>query len=119
MKTILLTLLFISVLNATDMRALLFHGNCSTCHNELKSISAPSIMEVKTRYQSAFANKEDFVDYMATWVKNPNAETSLMSDAIKKYELMPQLGYDLATLKEVAAYIYETDFTKEHKGHKY
>ena len=33
-----------------------------------------------------------------------------MHDAIKKYELMPELGYDLDTLKSIAEYIYDTDF---------
>ena len=68
---------------------------------------------------NAFPNKEDFVAYMSEWVKDPNAGTSLMDGAIKKYELMPQLGYDLSTLKDISAYIYDTDFTKKHDGHKY
>ena len=33
-----------------------------------------------------------------------------MSDAIKKYELMPELGYDIDTLRSIAEYIYDTDF---------
>ena len=36
-----------------------------------------------------------------------------MSDAIRKYELMPELGYDLDTLEKISTYIYETDFTKK------
>ncbi len=47
---------------------------------------------------------------MATWVQHPNAKTSLMNDAIKKHELMPELGFDLYTLKQIAQYIYNTDF---------
>ncbi|MGB5963959.1 MAG: cytochrome C, partial [Sulfurimonadaceae bacterium] len=61
--------------------------------------------------------KEDFVKYMSTWVQHPNEETSIMRDAIEKHELMPELAFDLETLKTIAAYIYETDFTKKHEGH--
>ena len=100
------------------MKALLFHGNCVTCHFEGRAHSAPSIQEVKERYKSAFNDKAGFVDYMSNWVLKPNAKTSLMNEAIDKYELMPELGYDLDTLKEISAYIYETDFSKKHEGHK-
>jgi len=55
---------------------------------------------------------------MSAWVKNPNKKTSIMLGAVKKYELMPYLHYDLESLKEITAYIYETDFAKKHEGHK-
>ena len=99
------------------MRALLFHGNCTTCHNETKTLSAPSVIEFKESYFVAFPNKKDFVEYMSQWVVNPNKETSIMLEAIKKHELMPQLGFDISTLREISAYIYDTDFAHEHKGH--
>jgi hypothetical protein len=55
---------------------------------------------------------------MSTWIAHPKEETSIMLDAVKKYELMPYLHYELETLEEIAAYIYETDFSKVHSGHK-
>ena len=61
-------------------------------------------------YLNAYPKKEDFVKQMSTWVLNPSTKTSIMQDAIKKYELMPHLAYDKQTLAEIAAYIYETDF---------
>jgi len=106
-----------SSLSATDMRALLFHGNCITCHDEVKSISAPSINEIKKHYLRAFPIKKDFVAYMSKWVVKPKAETSIMQESIKKYELMPELGYDISTLEEISAYIYDTDFSKKHEWH--
>ena len=117
-KYIFLIFLIFSQLNATDIRSLLFHGNCATCHFKTRSHSAPSVMELRQRYLDAFSNKEDFINYMATWVHKPKAETSLMHDAIDKYELMPELGFDLPTLREISAYIYEVDFSKRHEGHK-
>ena len=118
MKQLLFSLLILTSLNAADMRSLLFHGNCVTCHDEHKSISAPSITEIKNRYKQAFSKKEDFVAYIAEWIVSPNIEGSIMLEAIEKYELMPELGFDLSTSTEIADYIYDTDFSKEHEGHK-
>jgi hypothetical protein len=94
----------------SDLGSLLFHGNCTTCHFETKAVSAPSIMQVKEKYLAAFPNKEDFVEFMSTWVNNPKEETSIMLEAVKKYKLMPLLHYDMESLKEISAYIYETNF---------
>ncbi len=118
MKTFLIILIFIINLQATNYKSLLFHGNCVTCHFETKAVSAPSVIEFQKQYKLAFPNRDDFVDYMAKWVQHPNPTTSLMDGAIKKYELMPELGFDLYTLEQISEYIYDTDFTKPHEGHK-
>ncbi len=116
-KLIVILLLGFVHLNAASLGSLLFHGNCVTCHFELKDDSAPAIITVRENYLRAFPKKDDFVNYLAKWVTTPNAETSIMLDAVKKYELMPTLGYEESTLKIIAEYIYDTDFTKEHEGH--
>ena len=112
MRQFVVILIVICNLNASNYNALLFNGNCVTCHFEKKSISAPSAMELQKRYKDAFPIREDFIQYMSTWVQYPNAQTSIMDDAIKKYELMPELGYDLDTLEKISAYLYDTDFEK-------
>jgi|GEM_PF-403172 len=115
---ITLFLLHISTLNAASLGSLLFHGNCITCHFETKDLSAPSMVSVRETYLRAFDKKEDFVEYMTKWVMQPNTKGSLMLHAIEKYKLMPELGYEQSTLKIITAYIYDTDFTKVHEGHK-
>ena len=92
------------------MGALLFNGNCITCHHETQSISAPSISLIKENYFRAFPDEKEFVAYMSTWVLHPNEETSLMLDAVSEYKLMPELAYERETLQEIATYIYKTDF---------
>jgi len=99
--------------------ALLFHGNCVTCHNETRSISAPAMQEVRKRYLEAFPKKQDFIHYLSQWVHHPSKETSIMQDMIEKYDLMPQLGYEKEVLEDIAAFIYETDFSKKHAEHSY
>ena len=105
------------LLEADNASSLLFNGNCLACHHETKTVSAPSMVELKSRYLSAFSKKEDFVNYMSVWVEHPNAKTSIMQDAIKKHGLMPDLGFDKETLRDISAYIYETDFKK--RGGRY
>ena len=116
-KIVLIFSLFISCVKANDISSLLFNGNCITCHKETKTISAPSVVKIKDVYKNAFPIKKDFVEYMSKWVQNPCKETSLMHDSIKKHGLMPHLGYDIDTLRDISAYIYETDFKK--RGGKY
>ena len=118
-KYLLLPLAIVASLNAADMRSLLFHGNCITCHFEHKSVSAPSIDKIKENYMRAFPSREDFISYMANWIVKPSKDTSIMLDAIKKYELMPELGFEESTTREIASYIYDTNFSKKHEGHDY
>ena len=105
-----LILLIPMLLCAEDFTSLLFHGNCTTCHFINKSVSAPSIIEVKKRYISAFTKKDDFVKYMKSFVLKPTVEKSIMNDAIEKYELMPEITFDEETVESIAQYIYKKDF---------
>ncbi len=116
-KHIISSLLAFSSLNADTIGSLLFHGNCTTCHYETKTISAPSMIDVRKHYKTAFSKKEDFIKYMSRWVANPNPKTSIMLQSIEKHGIMPHLGFEEEALKEIVEYIYDTDFTKKHKGH--
>jgi hypothetical protein len=113
MIKIILTIFLSINLYSIDMGYTLFQGNCVTCHNPTKSISAPSMVELRSRYLDAFPNKKDFVDYMSVWVKTPKEETSIMEDSIKKYGLMPNLAFSLDTTKVISNYIYKTDFSNK------
>jgi cytochrome c551/c552 len=115
---LLLLVTFLSLKASDSMGALLFHGNCVTCHYKTTEKSAPSMMEVRKRYKEAFPDKKDFAKYLSEWVHNPSAQSSIMQDAIAKHELMPQLAYEKDVLEEIAAYIYDTDFTKQHPFHR-
>lgn len=69
-------------------------------------------MQLKENYLNAFPAKSDFVEYMSKWVVKPNEKTSLMLQAVKKYKLMPELGFDINTTREISEYIFETNFTQ-------
>jgi len=111
-KTVIL-FFFIQAININIYASnskLLFNGNCTICHLISKNKTAPSILEIKSRYLRAYPNKKDFVKQMSIWVKNPNEETSIMQEYITKYKIMPNLAYDIGALEEIAAYIYDTNF---------
>jgi hypothetical protein len=109
-KNSFIFLLFSKLLFGGSIGSLLFHGNCTTCHFETKTVSAPSMVEVRENYKRAFAKKEDFVKYMSRWVANPDEKTSIMLQAIEKHGLMPHLGFEAEALKEIVEYIYDTNF---------
>ena len=92
-----------------DENRLLFYGNCIACHGEPRNPSAPHFSEIKGYYMMKYPKKEDFIANMAKWVFNPNEENAQLSDAIKKYKLMPYLSIDLDTLSKISTYIYEND----------
>ena len=114
MKTLLLSFLLFTTLPlcADGLGELLFDGNCVTCHYKTQGKSAPAMAEVRSRYLRAFPQKKDFIHYLSEWVHHPSKENSIMLDAIEKHELMPQLAYEKEVLEEIAAYIYETDFSQ-------
>lgn len=113
MRCLIFIQIFVLNLFAFNEGELFFDGNCVTCHFKLEKKSAPSIHEIRTHYLRAFPKEEDFVEYMTTWVLNPKEETSLMGHSIKEFGLMPELAYDEYTLREIASYIYKTDFNKQ------
>ena len=77
-------LLLFPLLSFAKMQgALLFNGNCATCHHTDKARSAPTVFEIRKQYLNAFRDKKTFVEYMTKWVLQPNRATSLMEDKIE------------------------------------
>lgn len=103
--------LFAGSLYASNAK-LLFNGNCTVCHKTNTNKTAPSILEIKENYKRAYPLKVDFVNQMASWVNNPKSQTSIMLQSVEKFKIMPNLAYDIYMLKEIAQYIYDTDFQK-------
>lgn len=95
---------------AISLGETLFNGNCVTCHKTDVANSAPTIVEIQSRYKKAFPAKKHFVDFMQTWVEKPHAKSALMPEAITQYGLMPELGFDAQSLKEIAEFVYEHTF---------
>lgn len=90
----------------------LMENNCNICHNPKtaeESIIAPPMIAVKMHYISDETTKEEFIDAMVAWSKNPTVETSKMPGAVKKFGLMPYQFYPEETIKQIADYMYESE----------
>lgn len=110
MRSFAILLALVVHLNAISLGETLFNGNCTTCHEgTLVAKSAPTTEEINRVYKNEFKSKKEFVEFMATWVYDPDAKTALMPEAIRKYELMPILGLDKESLKIIAEYMYEME----------
>jgi len=105
-----LIVLFSVSLYAAPSGETLFQGNCVTCHDHTKTLSAPSIKEIQARYKSVFHTKEAFVSFAVRWLNAPEAKSAILQDAVKKFELMPTIGVDQESLKAIAEFLYDGSF---------
>lgn len=110
MKVILMLCGFTLYMYAVSVGETLFNGNCVTCHKVDEPNSSPTIVEIQSRYKKSFSTRDDFVAFMIKWVQKPDRKTALMPESIVKYGLMPELGFEHETLKEIAHFLYEKKF---------
>lgn len=96
--------------SAASDGAALYQKLCVSCHAmQGKPTVAPPVFAMKNHVTDAHPDREGFVNYIVEWVKAPNADTALMRGAVKKFGLMPVLGYDEAEVRTVAEWLYDTD----------
>jgi cytochrome c551/c552 len=110
MKFIVLLCTLSLYMYAISLGETLFNGNCVTCHTIDIPKSAPTIVAIQQLYNKSFSTQDAFVAFMAKWVQKPDAKTALMPEAVVQYGLMPELGFDSDSLKEIARFIYEKQF---------
>ncbi len=89
-----------------------FKTMCGICHwQEMPGKPvAPPVFMVRRRYLMQYPGEEEFVNAVAGWVENPSREKALMHGAVERFNVMPKLGYAKEDVKEIAAYIYRTEF---------
>ena len=90
----------------------LMENNCYVCHNPKTSeeaMIAPPMVAVKMHYISEETSKEEFIEAMVAWAKNPSEEKSKMPGAVKKFGLMPYQFYPEETIKQIADYMFDND----------
>ncbi|MGB3343919.1 MAG: DUF3365 domain-containing protein [Aequorivita sp.] len=90
----------------------LMANNCYVCHSPKateESMIAPPMTAVKMHYLSEDTSKEDFVNEIVSFLKNPSEETSKMPGAIKKFGLMPYQFYPENTLEQIADYMFDDE----------
>lgn len=95
--------------------AKVYQSACMSCHTLAAKEEgiAPPLFGVKDHVIKAYPERTAFIKRVVDWVKAPNANDVLMPGAVKKFGLMPaQTQLSDADLQAVAAFIYDTDFTK-------
>lgn len=88
----------------------LMENNCYMCHSPKateENMIAPPMVAVKMHYLSEDTSKEDFVNGIVAFLKNPSEDISKMPGAVKKFGLMPYQFYAENTIRQIADYMYE------------
>ncbi|MGB5463253.1 MAG: c-type cytochrome [Aureibaculum sp.] len=99
-------------LNKSDSY-LLFKNNCYVCHSinskNHDNIIAPPMAAVKRRYKMNYTTREEFIEAMVNWAKDPSEENALMFGAVQQFKLMPKQEFNEEDLFKIAAYIYDNE----------
>ena len=89
----------------------LFESLCMSCPVAAgKPTIAPPVFGVKNHVIQAYPQRDDFINYIVQWVERPDASTSLMPGAVRRFGVMPALPYSEEQVRKIAAFLYDTDF---------
>ena len=86
--------------------------NCYVCHSPTASHDnrvAPPMVAIKKHYINDKTSKEDFINSMLDWIKNPTKENAKMFGAINKFGIMPKQAYPDETIEQIADYMFDND----------
>ena len=114
MKTLFMTgLLFLLMptVQASQDGKSLFESLCMSCHVVSgQPTIAPPVFGMKNHVMQAYPGREDFINYIVLQVKQPDASRSLMPGAVRRFGVMPPLSYPEEQVREIAAFLFDTDF---------
>ena len=105
----------------------LLETHCYICHSPTASHDnriAPPMVAIKRHYKTDNTSKEDFVNSIQEWIKNPNEEDARMYGAVRRFGVMPKASYSDDVIKQIAEYLYDNDiekpewFDEHHKKNK-
>jgi len=83
--------------------------NCFPCHSPSASMEdriAPTMETVKRHYIKNNVSYEQFTQEVSSFLKNPSEEESKMPEAIKQFDLMPEMIFSDEEVSKMTAYIY-------------
>jgi len=101
----------------------LMEQKCFICHfakpdpTKRNSMIAPPMIRVQQHYKPTYPKKEDFINAITAWVKNPIKENTLMPGAVRKFDVMPHLGYGDNEIKQISnltSMTYSLNLIKEY-----
>jgi len=84
---------------------------CNSCHNPgLDPSLAPPMWGVQRRYMMTYQGRESFINAVAAFARQPDNNKAVMKRPVAVMGLMPAQELAEDTLRDIAAYIYETSF---------
>jgi len=97
----------------------LFQEQCLVCHSaELDPPQAPPMFGVQKKYKMATDSKQSFVEKVTAFATHPSKDKALLKKPVQILGLMPDLGFDAAEVKLIAAYIHDESFAPPCKHWK-
>jgi len=94
----------------------LMKQKCFVCHMEKPdlekraSMIAPPMLRVQEHYKPTYKTKDEFVQAITSYVLNPDEGNSLMPGAVRKFHVMPHLGYSKEDVTLIAETLFDVDF---------
>jgi len=94
----------------------LMEQKCFICHfvkpdpSKKGSMIAPPMLRVQQHYKPTYPNKEEFINKITEWIVNPSKQRTLMPGAVRKFDIMPKLGYSKKEIQLIAETLFEIDF---------
>ena len=88
----------------------LMENNCYVCHNPTASETdriGPPMIAIKKHYVDENTTKDDFINEMIEWVREPSEEKSKMPGAVRQFNLMPYQFFPEEDVRKIANYIYD------------
>lgn len=88
---------------------------CYVCHNPTTSHEeriAPPMIAIKKHYISKNTSKEEFINSMQSFIKNPTKENAKMFGAVRKFGVMPKQYFSEEDIKQIAEYLFENEIEK-------
>jgi len=90
----------------------LLETNCFVCHSpdaDMDKRVAPPMFAIKKHYISESTTQEEFTRDLIAYVTNPVEENTKMPGAIRKFGVMPKMGFSEDQITQIAAYIFNTE----------
>jgi len=105
---LLITAMCSDVVMAATSGSELFEKHCNQCHVKAgRPTAAPPIFAVIHHLKKEYPERNEFIKKVVDWVNNPNEKESLMPGAVRRFGLMPKLGYAEADVRSIAQYLYD------------
>lgn len=83
---------------------------CHAIKDTQKAMMAPPFAHIKKKYSKVYSSEEAFVKAITDFTLKPTKEKALMFGALKQFNVMPNLNYGEDEVKQIATYIYNSNF---------